>query len=244
MHNFSNKTIIITGASSGLGKELAINLNKLNANLILIARNKSKLQKLQNSLMAYNQEHNKNNDIKIIPLDISDYKQLTKKLNVLKSQKIDILINNAAIWYEGDFLEHSNQKLKELFEVNVLGQMYITKQILPIMQKQNKGDIVFVNSIASTREYPENFAPYASTKFAIKGFAESIRQKYAKHNIRIMQIYPPGMNTNLFKSAGFDYGKAAWMTEPKNIAKIIIFMLSMPRDITLSNVVVNKTGFN
>ena len=241
-NSLSYKNIIITGASAGLGRVLAFELAKQGANLTLIARNKQKLLELQSEI------NQKFPDVKVLvtPADISDPKQVKDAINKAKTdfKQIHVLINNAAIWYEGDFLEHSNQKLKELFEINTLGQMYVTKEVLPLMLEQKHGDIVFVNSIAATREYPEDFAPYASTKYAIKGFAESIRTKYAKDNIRIMQIYPPGMETEIFKRAGFDYGKAEWMTDPKNIAEIIVFMLNQPRDVTMSNVIVNKTGFN
>ncbi len=238
----SHKNIILTGASAGLGKVLAFELAKQGANLVLIARNKQKLLELKSEI------NQKFPDVKILvaPADISNPEQVKDVISKAKEQfnQIHVLINNAAIWYEGDFLEHSNQKLKELFEINTLGQMYVTKEVLPLMLEQKYGDVVFVNSIAATREYPEDFAPYASTKYAIKGFAESIRKEYAKDNIRIMQIYPPGMETEIFKRAGFDYGKAEWMTAPKNIAEIIVFMLTRSRDVTMSNVVVNKTGFN
>ncbi len=182
----------------------------------------------------------------IFECDVSKSSLVRKTVDRIykKYGRIDILINNAAIWAEGDLEEHSDEILEKLFKVNTLGYIYFTKYTLPIMKKQNVGDIVFVNSVASTWEFPADFAPYAASKGALYYIAQSLRKDVAKYNIRLMSIYPPGMDTEIFKRAGNDYGKAEWMTKKENIADIIIYMLKTPRDINLSHIVVNKVGFN
>ena len=83
-----------------------------------------------------------------------------------------------------------------------------------------------------------------ATKHTVRAFIEGVRKEYTKYNIKVMGIYPPGMATEIFESAGFHYGRADWMTDPKDIAEIILFMLSQPKDIVLNHVEIRKLGWN
>ncbi len=176
--------------------------------------------------------------------DTSKPEQVKKTIGNVATEfgMVDILINNAAIWWEGNLKKHSDEKLKELFEINTLGYIYTTKYITPLMKKQKQGQILNVASVAGI-DYEPEWAPYTATKHAVRAFSESIRKEYAGYGIKVMSIFPPGMHTNIFESAGFHYGKADWMTEPENIAKVIVFMLSQPQDIVLNHVEVRKLGF-
>ena len=236
----ANKITLITGASAGLGKTLALKLAKQGAKVILISRNKQALQEIQEQIQA------QGSFADIFACDVSNASQVKQTVNTIynKYKQIDILINNAAIWAEGALEDHTNETLENLFKINTLGYIYFTKYVIPIMKKQKSGDIVFVNSIAATWEFPAEFAPYAASKGALYYIAQSLRKEVAKHNIRLMSIYPPGMDTEIFKRAGNDYGIAPWMTKKENIADIIVYMLKAPKDINLSHVVVNKVGFN
>lgn len=236
----ANKITLITGASAGLGKALALNLAKQGAKVMLISRNKQALQKVQEQIQA------QGGFADIFACDVSDPNQVKQTVNAIynKYRQIDILINNAAIWAEGALEEHTDETLEKLFKINTLGYIYFTKYVLPIMKKQKSGDMVFVNSIAATWEFPADFAPYAASKGALYYIAQSLRKEVAKYNIRLMSIYPPGMDTEIFKRAGNDYGIAPWMTKKENIADIIVYMLKAPKDINLSHVVVNKVGSN
>ncbi len=242
MNKLKNKVVLITGASAGLGKALAMKLNKLNMKLALVSRNEENLNRIKQELLNKNSKA----DLEVFMCDVSKPQEVKQTVDEVLSKfgRIDILINNAAIWAEGELEEHLDEQLARLFEVNTLGYMYFTKCVAPIMKKQKQGDIIFINSIAATWEFPADFAPYAASKSALFTFAESLRKEYAKYNIRLMSIYPPGMDTEIFKRAGFDYGIAEWMTKKEYIADIVAYMLQAPRDISLSHVIVNKVGFN
>ena len=182
---------------------------------------------------------------KIYSCDVSDPKQVKTTIEQIKADfgRIDILINNAAIWWQGELEEHSDEKLQELFNINTLGYIYTIKYVLPTMKQQKSGQILNVVSIAGV-DYEAGWAPYVATKHAVRAFIESVRKEYAKYNIKVMGIYPPGMATEIFESAGFHYGRADWMTDPKDIAEIILFMLSQPKDIVLNHVEIRKLGWN
>ena len=234
-----NKVVFLTGGSKGLGRATAFKLAEKCAQLALIARGEEALQK------TISQIQNKfTTKVKGYICDVSKPDQVKETVNKVLSDfgRIDVLINNAAIWWQGDLQEHSDEKLKELFEINTLGYIYTTKYITPIMKKQKQGQILNVVSVAGV-DYESGWAPYTATKHAVRAFFESIRKEYANYGIKVMSIFPPGMHTDLFESAGFHYGKAEWMTEPENIAKIIVFMLSQPEDIVLNHVEVRKLGF-
>ncbi len=235
-----DKCALITGGSKGLGKALAVELAQKKARLALVARDEKDLIKTKTEL-----EQKFKIKVNYYAGDVSDPKQVKKIIRQVMDDlgQIDILINNAAIWWQGDLEQHSNTKLQELFQINTLGYIYTIKYVLAHMRRQRSGQILNIISIAGV-DYEPDWAPYTATKHAVKAFTESIRKKCAQDNIKIMAIYPPGMDTQIFKSAGFDYGKADWMAKKEDIAKIAVFMLSQPDDIVLNHVQVRKLGYN
>ncbi len=237
--SLKNKTALITGASKGLGKSIALQLAREGVNLVLVARSEDKLKEV----VQKTQEQGVR--ARYFICDVRDSERVKEVVQESYKEfgKIEILVNNAAIWYEGEITEHPDEKLQELFEVNVLGYLYFLKYTYPFMKKQGGGDIINVVSIAGV-DFEPGWAPYIATKHAIRAFIESVRKEWAKDNIRVMGIYPPGMDTEIFKSAGFDYGRAPWMTNKDDIAKIVIFMLKQPPDIVINHLEIRKLGFN
>ncbi len=134
--NFNNKTVWITGASSGIGKELAIQFAQLGARVILSARNIAKLELLSSELNGT--QH------KIIPLDLSEPEQVleyvTEHINDIG--KVDILINNGGVSQRSLFLENDFTVYRQLMEVNYFGLIALTKAVLPSMVKNGGGSVV------------------------------------------------------------------------------------------------------
>ncbi len=235
-----DKVVLITGGSKGLGKAVALKLAERGTNLALLARSEEVLNKTVAEIKKKFQTK-----VEGYTCDVSKPEQVQDTIkNIIKDfSRIDILINNAGIWWEGDLEEHSDKKLRELFEINTLGYIYMVKYVTPIMKKQKGGQILNVVSVAGI-DYEPGWAPYTTTKHAVRAFTESIRKVYAKDNIKVMAIYPPGMDTEIFESAGFHYGKnAEWMMKKEKVADIIIYMLSQPTDVVLNHVEVRKLGY-
>ena len=135
--NFTNKVIWITGASSGIGKELAIYLSKLDAKLIISARNEEKLE-------AVKQACENSETIKILPLDLEDYSNFNIKVSEAISWfgRIDVLVNNGGISQRSLARETSIDVDKRIMNINYLGTIALTKAVLPHFIKNNNGQFV------------------------------------------------------------------------------------------------------
>jgi len=173
--------ILITGASSGIGAGLA----KLYANpknsLILLARREDKLFKLRSELFE------KCKSVEVIVADVTDFKNLQEKIK--KIGTIDIVILNAGISI-GHSLEITPfNDFKKLFDVNLFANHAILEILLPQFKAQKSGKIVFISSLASIIAMPSSKA-YSASKRALNAYAESIRYKYKKDGIKVINILP------------------------------------------------------
>tara|TARA_Y100001970_G_C14246139_1_gene868417 strand:+ start:1176 stop:1967 length:792 start_codon:yes stop_codon:yes gene_type:complete len=195
MIEYQDKTILITGASSGIGESLAIKLDKLGANLILTARSKDKLDKLALKM---------NNAI-VVAGDLSDrdfppnlYDEI-----VSKNIEIDILINNAGFGYSGLFLDSSLDNYKEMLDLNIYGLTSLTHLFLPAMVKRGSGGIINISSLASYQPIPY-FTVYAATKAYVTSFTLGLYEEYREKGIKVLGVCPGYTKTNFNKRASMD----------------------------------------
>lgn len=192
---FSNQVIWVTGASSGIGKALAIELSKQNAKLILSSRNKAHLELVKN-------ECENIQNIKIVPLDLEDYTSLNAKANEAIScfGSIDILINNGGI-SQRSLVENTLINVdKRILDINYLGTVALTKAILPHFISNKKGHFAVTTSIVGKIGTPLR-SSYAASKHALHGFFDSLRAENYKNNIKVTLLCPGFINTNVSKNA-------------------------------------------
>lgn len=181
--------ILITGASSGLGAELAHQYASKENQLILLARREKKLKKLQQELSPHCK------DVKIIVANVTHFKELQEKLQVIDS--LDMLILNAGV-----SLGHSHSdtptidEFKNLYDVNVLANHAILEVLLPIFKAQKAGKVVFISSLASLFSMPSSKV-YSSSKRAVNAYAEGLRYKYAPYGIKVITILPGFIKSEL-----------------------------------------------
>jgi len=192
MNNYKNKTILITGASSGIGECFAQNLDRLGANLILTARSEDKLKEMA-SLM--------NNAISI-PGDLSDKKFPEQLYNRIKEKglKVDILINNAGFGFSGLFLDSSIDNYEEMMNVNMYSLIALTHLFLGDMVKRKDGGIINISSLASFQSIPY-FSMYAASKAFVTSFTVGLYEEYRKSGIKILGVCPGYTKTNFNKRA-------------------------------------------
>lgn len=192
---FSNKVVWVTGASSGIGKALAIELSKQNAKIILSSRNKESLELVKN-------ECNNSQNIKIVPLDLENYSNLQEKADVaiLAFGKIDVLINNGGI-SQRSLVEKTQISVdKRIMDINYLGTVALTKAILPHFIENKKGQFAVTTSIVGKIGTPLR-SSYAASKHALHGFFDSLRAENYHNNIAVTLICPGFINTNVSKNA-------------------------------------------
>jgi len=231
--NLNNKTIWITGASSGIGEAIAKEMAKKKVTLILSARRVEELERVKQECDSTTAT------IIIYPLDLENNKkaQLWVK-DVLKiTPKIDVLINNGGVGHLGDVIDMDFAVERKVLEINFWGQVMLTKAILPHMVKNNSGTIATVGSIVGKFGSP-GLAAYSASKHALYGYFESLRQELRNTKINIMMITPGFINTNVTKASytkeGEVYGKNSVAQEkglaPDILAKTVIKKLEQEKN--------------
>jgi len=200
MNTYKDKTILITGASSGIGECFAETLDRLGAKLILTARSEDKLNDMACKM---------NNAI-VIPGDLSD-KEYPKKLYAKikeKNIKVDILINNAGFGYSGKFLDNSIENYEEMISVNIISLVKLSHLFLNDMVNGKNCGIINISSLASFQPIPY-FSIYAATKAFVTSFTQSLYEEYRTQNVNILGVCPGYTKTNFNKRANMSSKPAA-----------------------------------
>lgn len=228
------KNIVITGASGGIGAEIAKLCAASGANLVLLARNIEKLQQLQTMLQ---QKHL----VKVIvyQLDVSDTDQVSEVFRDIfeKIGHIDILVNNAGFGVFREAHEASISEIKGMFEVNVVGLMACTSICLLKMRERRQGHIINIASQAGKIATPKS-SVYSATKHAVLGYTNSLRMEVADFNIHVTSVNPGPIATNFFNIAdetgNYVKNVQRFMLQPEYVAeKVVHCMLTKTREINL-----------
>lgn len=193
--NFTNKVVWITGASSGIGKALAIELSHLGAKLILSGRNEEKLREVKQ--ICENSE-----TIKILPLDLEEYTNLGEKAAeaINGFGRIDILVNNGGVSQRSLVKDTAISVDKRIMDINYLGTVALTKAVLPHFIENQSGQFVVTTSIVGKIGTPLR-SSYAASKHALHGFFDSLRAENHPHKIAVTIVCPGFVNTNVSVNA-------------------------------------------
>jgi len=233
--NLKNKLVVITGASQGLGESLAYKLAQQGANLALLSRSTAKLKQVKAKLQSFKVK------TEIFPCDISqpDQVKFITKAILKKFKTIDVLINNAGIWLEGSTEKSDPEKINTMFQANTLGAIYLTAAVIPHLKTRRQATILNVISVAGV-EPSKDWSIYTASKYAMRGFTDSLKQEMQRTNVKVIGFYPGGMNTNLFINAGRQAKNEPWMMKKQQVADILIFLLTQPKDIVIDHLEVRK----
>lgn len=197
---FKNKTIVITGASSGIGAASAVEFAKKgdNSNIVLVSRREEKLKETEKNLSKFNV------NTMICPCDISDKSQVSKmaKMVMAKLENIDILVNNAGILIYGSVNDQNIEEIEDQMKTNYFGMVYCTKNFLPKMIEQGSGHIVNVASVGASFGLP-GIASYCASKFAMLGFSEGLKHELDGTGVDVTVVSPITVKTNLFDHPSF-----------------------------------------
>ena len=237
-----NKIILITGATSGIGRATAIRFANEGARLILCGRRKEKLDVLVRELGE--------NHMSII-FDVRDKKAVFKAIESLPKvyKKIDVLINNAGNAHGMDSAQTANlDDWDAMIDSNVKGLMYVTKAVLPFMVEKQKGQIINLGSIAAKEVYP-NGSVYCSSKAAVDSFTKGLRVDLNPLGIRVGAIHP-GLVETEFSYVRFkgDQKKSKKVYEGMNalnandIADAILYMTQVPEKVNIADMVILPTS--
>ncbi|MHC9532789.1 SDR family NAD(P)-dependent oxidoreductase [Dellaglioa sp. L3N] len=222
LRDLRNRIVLISGGSSGLGKEMAYEVARKGAVVIICARQMDKLLEVKETCqrlsgrLAY-----------AMTCDVSDPLQIEQMVKKIESSigPIDVLINNAGFGLMENVLTFDMDIAEKMFRVNLLGLMYMTQNVALHMADRKCGVIVNIASIASKIATPKS-AVYSATKFGVLGYSNALRLELKPLGIKVMTVNPGPIATNFFKIADKkgDYLKniGSIMLKPNNVAQIIV----------------------
>ena len=209
-------TILVTGASRGIGKAIAVEFAAAGYDLILSSRNEVALYKAMEDL----QTRFPDCDIRARAFDLSasgEAQQLGQW--VLEGGVVpDVLINNAGVFIPGSVHNEPEGTLETLMQVNFTSAYHLTRSLLPAMMERKSGHIFNICSIAALKAYP-NGGSYSISKFALYGFSQNLRDEMKPHGIRVTAVLSGAVNTDSW--AGFD-NRDHRIMESEDIAKMVI----------------------
>lgn len=211
----------MTGASRGLGRELALEFSREGYNVIATGRTLSALKNLRNKIPK--------GRCYIIAEDITKETTIKALEKLAKRVNLDILVNNAGR-YSGT--------LREVMEVNFFAPIKLTQKILPVFKAKERGLIVNINSIAG-KQVGKGIPPYFASKHALKGYFESLRFDVIKYGIIILDIYPGGINTSMTN----------WrkdqnlLMDPKEVAKVIVRNCGLYESLSVNGIDIGRRRY-
>ncbi|HCN37880.1 MAG TPA: NAD(P)-dependent oxidoreductase [Bacteroidetes bacterium] len=236
-----NKTVLITGATSGIGEATALTFAKQNCNLIITGRRKERLTELKKLIESKYKVH-----VATLNFDIRKFSEVRKAFNSLPSgfRNIDILINNAGLSRGLNKLQDGVlEDWEEMIDTNVKGLLYVTKEVLKIMLKNNSGHIINIGSIAGHEVYPAGNV-YCASKHAVDALTKGLRMDLNGTDIRVSTI-DPGLVETEFSIVRFrgDKKRAKKVYEglkplsPEDVADAILYAASRPQNIVVAEMI-------
>lgn len=212
--NFENKVVLITGASSGIGKAIALQLSKEQCKLILLARRTELLEEIKNQLPITN------NQSLIIKCDVSKKKEVVSAYKIIEEKfgGVDVAILNSGVGRTVTVKNYNSLYAEEIFGVNVLGMVYWVEQLLPDFVKNKSGMIVGVSSLADNRGFSGS-GFYCASKAAASIYLEGLRVELKQYGIKVITVKPGFVKTPMTAQNNF---KMPFLMEPEGAANVIV----------------------
>jgi len=239
------KCVLITGATSGIGKATAEILAKNNYRLILTGRRKDRLETLKKELFT------KYNNIPfLLNFDVRDQKAVEKELSSLPEsfKEIDILINNAGLAVGLSSIQNGmTEDWERMIDTNVKGLLYVTRKILPSMIERKSGHIINLSSVAGKETYPLGNV-YCASKHAVQSLTKSMRLELLPYHIKVSSVAPGAVNTE-FSRVRFkgDQKRADMVYEgftplsAEDVAETILFLITRPSHVNIDDILIMPT---
>lgn len=240
-----NKTIMVTGATSGFGRATATRFAKEGYNIIITGRRKDKLSELKKELLL-----NKNIKVLSLNFDVSKKNEVKSVIESLPEEwrNIDVLVNNAGLAVGLDHIDNGIiEDWDRMIDTNVKGLLYVSRNVIPLMVKRKCGHVINIGSIAGKESY-ENGNVYCASKSAVDMLSKSMRIDLLKSNIKVTHI-APGMAETEFslirfkgdvEKAGNVYKGITALTA-EDVAEVIFYCASLPAHVCINDLVITAT---
>ncbi|MBE9077496.1 SDR family NAD(P)-dependent oxidoreductase [Romeria aff. gracilis LEGE 07310] len=238
-------TALVTGASSGIGRAIALRLAQEGYDLAICARRQDRLDELSQTLKQHG-------DVLAQPVDLRDEGQILDFFSAIKTRwgYLDVLVNNAGLGHNQPLLNGSTEGWREMLDVNVLALCICTRETVQLMQANgDSGHIVHISSMSGHR-VPSLSGLYSATKFAVRSLTEGLRRELraADSNIRVSSISPGYVETEFAEKYHQSAEKAQEtysrfpVLQPQDIANAVSYVLSQPSYVQVHDILVRPTG--
>jgi len=244
MASLTGKVAIITGASSGIGEATALALAAQGAQVVVVARRGDRLEKVAQQISETGGKA-----LQIIA-DVTDETQVRQMVDKAKAElgRVDILVNNAGVMLLGPIDGAETEDWRRMINLNLLGLMYATHAVLPLMKAQGEGHIINISSVAG-RTASANVGVYNATKWGVGAFSEALRQEVHKDKIRVTVIEPGIVATELGEHITNTevkerlQARVAAMTplESEDIAAAIVYAVTQPPRVNVNEILIRPT---
>ncbi len=245
MNQFTNRTVLITGASSGIGKACARKFAGTGARLLLFARRLQRLEELASELL-----NSYSSKVKILNLDVCDQKSVEEAINTLSDpwKDIDVLVNNAGLSRGLDKIHEGKlQDWEEMIDTNIKGLLYVSRAVIPGMVRRGKGTIINIGSIAGREVYPKGNV-YCATKFAVDALTKGMRLDLVDTPVRVCTV-DPGLVETEFSEVRFrgDVERAKKVYTDitpltgEDVAEAVLFAATRPQHVQCAEILLLPT---
>ncbi|MBO0453095.1 MULTISPECIES: SDR family oxidoreductase [Enterococcus] len=235
--------VVITGASSGFGAEIAKLFNQAGFPLLLLGRRVEKIEALPLNF----------DNVLIEQVDVTDYQAFETSIRKAEDVygPVDLLINNAGVMLLGNVLNQDPAEWQTMLNTNVMGVLNGMQIVLPAMKKRKHGTIINMSSLAGKKTFT-NHAAYVASKFGVHGLSETIREEVSGSNVRVSLVAPGAAETELLthvtdQGALTDY--QAWKEsmggitlDPVHVAESVKFIYDMPQEVTIREIDIAATA--
>jgi len=234
MERLKNKVALVTGGSSGIGFAITESLLEAGARVAICGRDKGKLRKAEEAFEGYG------NNFMAMAADVSKKIDVDHwvKAALKKFGRIDVLVNNAgvALWSEVENI--TDEHLDYQLDVNLRGPLYCSQAVLPFMKEQRSGYIINISSICGKFGFAGT-AAYSASKFGLMALSDSLREEGQSYNIKVTAICPGYVATPLVADAPVPQEE---MIRPEDIAKTVLFLLSLSEYAVVKEIVITRKG--
>ncbi len=230
MHSLK-RTVLITGASSGIGKAIAEKILQHGHQVIGISRNTERLARHSDKFFG-------------IKMDFSELDGLSVQLKSLKKQfpDIDTIIFSAGMGLFGNLEQFSDRQIQNLLAVNFTSQVFLTKEFIPDLKKKVLADLIYIGSEASLKGARKG-SIYCASKFALRGFTQALREECAKNNVRVSLINPGMVKTDFFEPLSFEPGDdSSQHLLAEDIADAVAFILNARPGVVIDEININPAN--
>lgn len=231
-----DKVAIVTGGTKGIGKAIAKALLSEGARVVIASRNTDNINSAVKALSPISKQ------IYAKHLDVSSFEQSNELVNwaIGQFQKIDILVNNAGIGHFAKLTDITESDYDKVMNTNLKGVFNICKAVLPHMIEKKNGNIINIASLGGKHGFASGTI-YCASKFALRGFSESLMLEVREHNIRVISIYPGSVDTEFSNESNISNLNKDKKLKPEDIANAVILAVTADRRCLMSEIDIRPT---